>query len=318
MITVLTKDLYYLTIRRRIWCYYQEIHRLLFKEKIRGPASHLKCLLRGLEKLNVNYNLNPSINNIYSIVFVPNNPYVLEQAVKLKKDGVIEKLIAGPNVAVFPQDFEIISAKEIDYYLQSNVYYKELWMTLEPKLVDKIVLYPVGVDEKKWEPKSITKTGILIYYKECQDDNINIHNMQILSKCEEYLKNKKIKFTKMVYGTHSQEEYFQNLNESTLLIIFGGLEGSPTSHVEAWSMNVPTLVALHTSQLMNGKNVFGSSSPYLSDQTGSFFSNIEQLIDLVNERMLNNGSYSPRQWVETHMTDRICTDNMLRDVKILS
>ncbi len=286
-------------------------------ETIRGPKSHLMCLINGLKNVGLEYNVNPSsINDLYKIVFVPMNIRTLEQAIDLKKKGLINKLVAGPNLATFPNDYKAISSNYIDLYLQSNSYYRDLWSKEMPALERKLKLYPAGVDIEKWKPKSVIGETILLYYKNTCDNRLNKTNKDLFSKIKIYLESKESDVILMEYGTHSQKEYIENLHKSRVMVIIGGLEGSPVSHVEAWSCNVPTFIHKVDSQNIRGKLVYGSSSPYLSKECGSLFNSCNELKTLINRYDDGIISFQPRNTVENKLSDTVVTRNLLNELDI--
>jgi hypothetical protein len=287
-------------------------------EKIRGPQSHLLCLINGLKNLGVEYNVNPSsLNDLHKIVFVPMNIRSLEQAINLKKKGLITKLVAGPNIAVFPNDYKAISSSQIDYYLQSNNYYRDQWSKELPLLERKLKLFPAGVDIERWKPKNMIRESILLYYKSTKDDRLNEINKALYTEVKTYLEVKESDVILMKYGTHTQTEYIENLHKSKIMVLIGGLEGSPVSHVEAWSCNVPTFIHKVDSQIIMGKLVYGSSSPYLSKECGCFFASCDELKTLINQYDNRLISFNPRNAVINNLSDTIVTKNLLNELDII-
>ena len=113
-----------------------------------GPASVLQSLLRGLKQNGTAFRLNPPQNALGKddTVHVLSGAEALRYAISLKAAGKIKKLIAGPNVAVFPSDYDnLLLDKNIDVLLQPADWTKRLWVEMEPSLEGKIRIWAAGV-----------------------------------------------------------------------------------------------------------------------------------------------------------------------------
>ena len=101
-------------------------------------------LLRGLQGLGVNFNYNPaSEDEIGSTVVVLTNSDALEQAIALKKEGKIKKLLVGPNFdTIFRSNYTIMLSLEIDLHLVPCAWVKTGYIEVAPALVDRIGICP--------------------------------------------------------------------------------------------------------------------------------------------------------------------------------
>lgn len=86
--------------------------------RISGHYAVTRSLVEGLKKLNVSFNINPSAKNLGNAVLVLTDICALQQAINLKRENKIKRLLAGPNLVIRANQYnEILNSKEIDLHI---------------------------------------------------------------------------------------------------------------------------------------------------------------------------------------------------------
>jgi hypothetical protein len=236
---------------------------------------------------------------------VPANYEALLYAIKLKKQGIIENLIAGPNLAVFPSEITALPDNGlIDMYLQPSEWVIHLWRKIDPLFPIPLQAWYAGVDTTFWVPPLGKKNEntILIYKKHVPDD--------FFLSVTHILEQRGYSLEVIVYGSYTQKQYLEALQRNALLIHLTESESQGISLAEAWSTDTPTLV-WNPQKLVYGNSIYteSSSAPYLTEQTGHFFKTPNDLAALIES--YTPSTYSPRSWCTEHMSDKICADKLL-------
>ena len=288
------------------------IRNLKFRKRlISGPDAVLRSLIRGFDKLNQPYKINPQIltgeMRSWSILSGVNG---LLEAVKLKESRAIDKIYAGPNLVNLPRDSGgILFSNLIDRVIVPCSWVEQAY--LKDGLQTPIKIWAAGVDENYWSPeKYLKKDKILIYWKSESDQFIK----KIISLVLDFGYQPVI----LRYGKYKPTDYKEVLNQCKFSIFVSLNESQGISLAEAWAMNVPTLVWQPDKNyvvdiLSRSHNFiydFISPAPYLSNQTGAFWTSLESLAQLI--RSIDLIEYSPRDWVLKNMTDQICAKNYLQ------
>ena len=82
--------------------------------RYRGHFAVTRSLVEGLEKIGADLNYNPTkLSQLADTVIVLANVHALRQAIRLKQEGKIHRLFAGPNVVYFSSDFGSIAIKSL-------------------------------------------------------------------------------------------------------------------------------------------------------------------------------------------------------------
>lgn len=249
-----------------------EIKKLFGKKS--GPSMVLESLINGLKELEEPFLLNPV--RPQGTVHVLSGTEALRDGINWKKENKIKKLIAGPNLVTSPKESdEILLSKEIDIILQPSQWVKDFYLKECPELDQKIKIWHSG--SKKIPNQSTRENFCLIYFKNYGEENLN--------SIIETLKNKKIDFKVLKYGSFAQKEYFDLLKKSSFVIYLSKSESQGLALQEAWIRNVPTLV-LESSNWSDHENNWTDdkiNAPYQTEDYGYFFNefNLEEKINLV-------------------------------------
>jgi len=295
----------------------REIKRRLFLQdyppvQARGPAVVQANLIDGLRRLgyeassfSVPFNFTPS-----SHVGVLSGAFdALPWAIQAKEKGHIEKLVAGPNLVLVPEDHgRIITNQLIDIVLTPSLFVSEIYRFLAPELSDRLLEWAVGVDEVYWNPGTSSNAfDFLIFNK---TSNIEEQFYQI-DDIVNVLDRMNLTYYILDYGQFTQNEYKQALQTSQAMIYIGAAESQGISLFEAWSCNVPTLVRECNVHQYQEFQFHVSSAPYLTDMCGMFYEDkdFKSSLDIFLQRIL---AFKPREFVLRNFTLERTAESFLR------
>lgn len=267
-----------------------------------GHYALVRSLVCGLKQTTTFFNFNPfRSGQLAETVWVAADVKALEQMIALKKSGQIKKLIAGPIMVISPEEHNrIIASPEIDLYLVNSEWTRRYYLPVRDCLI-----WPAGVDDSFWAPnKNKTKNRILFYYKN--------GDKKLYNKCLNFAISKGFIVDEIVYGRYSRRHYKQALNNSKIAVFFSESESQGLALMEAWSMNVPTLVWNRGYAEINGQKIPASAAPFISDVTGRTFLNFEEFVVNFN----NDFNYHPRQWIMENMTEKKSVSSLLLKIKM--
>jgi len=319
MLTLLTSPLpigkYYLSENSKK--IYRKLRDLLNRPKYNygaygGHYAVTRSICFGLDNLKIEYNYNPkNISDIYKNMVVLAGVDTLKQAIHLKESGLINKLIAGPNIITYASEYnEIIASEQIDLIITPSDWVSKLYIDDCINLRGRIASWPAGVDVNYWSPllsSRISKKNILIYNKL----HNNVLYSQLISDVTIYLKSLDYNIIQINYGSFNHYHYLSLLRNSVLLVGFSLSESQGIAWAEAWSTNIPTFIFEINTSLHNARNTLSSSAPYLNSLNGKFFNNLDEFKKLIKEWTIGVFSFEPRKWVLENMSDEICARQML-------
>lgn len=270
---------------------------------VRGPAGVANSLIRGLKELQEPFKVNKQHANGTAIVL--SGVKVLKDLILAKQRGEIDKLIAGPNIVVSPDDADrIMHSPEIDNILVPSQWVKDFYAVVSPNLLDKVFIWPSGVEipaehtEKKYD--------FLIYNKLAKES--------IFSEIVNSLNSSGFSYQVIEYGKFQQKDYFALLNQSRFLIYLSRSESQGLAMFEAWARNIPTLVWEPGFVVSRGIRINGfTSSPYLTESLGLRFKDISEFNNQVSGLQL--GNFSPREYTLNHYTDSYSAKKLLELIR---
>lgn len=311
-ITVLADNVLCFYSPRRITMFINHLLGKDTKPKYGGHFAVTRSLVEGLFLLNVEFNYNPKNSaDINKNVIVLSDITILKRAIKLKRKGKINKLFAGPNIAVLPSDYrKVMTAKEIDRVIVHSKWVQDAFEQDTPELLNRCIIWPAGVNPNHYKPLPTAKRDdlILIYQKFLDDEAIKPY--------ENIIRERGYHTVILKYGSYCSDDYLKALQScKAAVFITQTTETQGIALIEAWSVDIPTFVLeVNTWNYRDYPRYPGSSSPYLSSDAGIFFSNIYDFktkFDLFLEGKL---SFSPRKWILNNMTDKICAEKLRNEI----
>lgn len=284
-------------------------------QKYRGHFAVTRSLVEGLKQIGAYFNYNPKrLRDVGEVVAVLSGVGTLRQTIQWKKQGRIRKLLAGPNILVWPSEHPEIAAPEVDVCITPCDWTNEGYELDLPSLRGRCRAWPAGVNTNKWKPSDVdieTRKGITVFVKGVFDGlNLPKEYLECLHESGFYENN-----THFIFRgndrTYTPNEYYRKLAQSKLMIGFSMSESQGIAWAEAWSMDVPTLICHNEENVILGKVTRVSTAPYLAPENGRFFDNVEDLgllLKNINEEKIQ---FSPRRWVLENMSDEVCAYKLL-------
>jgi hypothetical protein len=299
-------------IRNTLW-----YNRAYFNHpKYRGHFAVTRSLVEGLQKLNASFNYNPRYPwQIADTVIVLAGVRTLRQAIRLKQQGRIKKLYAGPNIVTFSHEYNfLVGSPEIDNYIVNSNWTLNLYEDDCPSLRGRCFIWPAGVDTNYWQPDSARKSNrILIFDKRKEEDD-----PARVKPYADYLRSAGWQVDVLVRcGAHgySQDQYRNLLQGSCLMLGFTvGSESQGLAWAEAWACNVPTLIFRNTLNTYHGRKFACSTAPFLTHATGLFFDDLNHFKIQFEFWQAHRKEFYPRSWVLKNMSDEVSARLLYRHV----
>lgn len=309
-ITIVTSRLYSIYD----WRFYKNIiTRSRLNKTTRGPSAVCSSLIRGFTSLGQSFQLNPPVEFLSGRIIVLSSVDGLDQVLKYKSNNSL--VLAGPNLVVFPSEIEnkLTSSKVNKVIVNSdwtyNCYAEDL-----PEIMSKLTIWPAGVDIDYWQPTNKEQNVEILFYIKDNPDSL-------VKESIEFVKSLSYQVNIIKYGQYQLDEFKSALNRAKLAVYFSQSESQGISLMEAWAMDVPTLVwnpgflDLIKDKSLDIK-VTTSSAPYLTPHTGEFFTNIDEF-KTVFIQSFNELKFAPRDWVLNNMTDQICAQKLINEFRLL-
>ena len=267
-----------------------------------GHKAVTKSIIEGLKNIKINFNYNPSLEkDIGDVVIVLANIPALKQAITLKKQGKIKKLLAGPNLMVRANEHNrILASKEIDICIVPSYWVQIAYEKDAPSLKGRIRTWPAGVNAKFWniahKDKRKDNKNVLVYIKKAS-------GASLCKPVKDILKNYGWHPIILKYGSYNLNKYKKALSQCRFSVFLSRSESQGIALAEAWAMDIPTLV--WNQGYLKAHGTFYdvcSACPYLNDQLGKDWKNLDELEKLISNIEKKLPNFSPRKWVLENMT----------------
>ncbi len=293
---------YFVSSQFKYW-----IKKILGKNS-RGPLAVMRSLVSGLDELNVSYSINSKIHSRIHTACILSNHKTLAWALKQKKLGHIKKIIAGPNIAITPNDFgKMLQHPDIDIIIVPSQWVKDFYTSVAPQIASKIRIWAAGVALSE-NIGTLKDTDFLVYAKTCPD--------ALIKHITDDLGREKYSYQLIKYGKFSQQEYFNLLSRSKYLIYLTESESQGIAMFEAWVRNVPTLVWDRGFWAKDQYKFEGNTaSPYLNNELGMRFKNVSDFKNVLETFVQE--SFSPDKYVKNNFTFKISAEKYLNIVSSL-
>ncbi len=274
-----------------------------------GHPAVNSSILRGLAALGVNHNFNPrTLAEIGDAVFVPAGQVALQTAISLKQQGKIRVLLTGPNVVARMTELNsIVAHPAVDRFVANCEWTKIFCEGSEPKLHNRVVIWPAGVDCKYWKPTGNTSMSkqVLVYKK-----NVDEYFCQ---EVEHTLRRYGWQPMRITYGEYGTDGFKNMLNQARFAVFLSRSESQGIALAECWSCNVPTLVWDIQQPLSYLEYSIWpvSAAPYLTNATGQFWQNVTEFEGLLQNIDTILAQTQPRDWVLHNMSDEVCAQKLI-------
>jgi hypothetical protein len=277
----------------------------------RGHFAVTRSVVEGFKKIGGSFNYNPlHAKRLGENLIVLSGVRTLRQAIRLKQQGRIRTLYAGPNVVIFSTDHDsLLASPEIDGVITPSDWVTDLYVSDTPSLRSRCFAWPAGVDTAYWQPDSGTRRdGILIYEKQ---DAGPVGPTQPYAA---YLRNLGWRVDVLPYGTFTHEQYREMLGRSCLMLGFVTGESQGIAWAEAWCMDVPTLIWKNESNVYRGRQYRCSTAPYLRRENGLFFEDLSDFKRQFTYWQIHREQFNPRDWILKNMSDEACASILYKKV----
>jgi hypothetical protein len=279
--------------------------------KYRGHFAVTRSLVEGLNSIGASFNYNPLYPwEVEDSVVVLSGVRTLRQAIRLKKQGKIKKLFAGPNIVIFSSDYDsLIAAPEVDAVITPCNFVVDLYLEDNPSLKGRIFSWPAGVDTQFWVPDNTRKRNdILIFEKQ------NKGPVGPVEPYADYLRSLGWNVEIIKYGSFSHNQYLESLNRSCLMLGFVTDESQGIAWAEAWSADVPTLIWRNSSNVWGSRRYACSTAPYLTKENGLFFDDLEDFKVKFSYWEAHREQFKPREWTLENMSDEVSASMLYKKV----
>jgi hypothetical protein len=210
-------------------------------------------------------------------------------AIEAKKNGLCQRLLVGPD--------GVLAAKEIDGVISPSEWWRDHIERTEPSLAGRSIIWAAGVDPDFWvQAGTPRRRKVLVYDKKRRADADRVDSMLRANGYDTIV---------VRYGSYTLEAYRAALSDCFANVVVASSESQGISLAESWAMDVPTLVARCDS---TDRFFRCSAAPYLTDQTGRFWSSETELVGM----LASMEGYRPRRWVLENNTDKIAARNFIR------
>lgn len=284
-----------------------------------GHEGVTNSMVRGLRQARLPFNHNPRrLGQLSRTVLVPGGIPALRQAILLKRQGLIETLVCGPNISVLATDHRsILLAPEIDGILNHCRQGRDFVCRDAPALRKKFILWAAGVDPEFWKPcRGAVRDHILIFDKH-GGPGTSPGRIEVYQKHLRDLGWKVAVLRRTEHQGYTPRDYLSLLEKSALMVGFTKYHGESQgiAWAEAWSMNVPTLILQRKSTRYLGRTFRTDSAPFLTDQTGRFFQDFQGFQREFRFWLARPNRFRPRAWVLRHMSDEVCARDLFRKIQ---
>lgn len=286
--------------------YYFDLYHFFRQIKYSGHLVVSECLDIGSKELGIDYNFYKFNNRFNEIAIVNSGIENLKLCLREKKKNRIKFIVAGTNLVVSPKEFNsIISDSMIDLIITPSKWMSDFYISQEPKLKNRVKEWYSGVNHNYWKNLKLKRSFITFYLKESNGPIIDTKSYIKAASDFGY----QVKIIK--YDRYNNKEYRRILNKSKILVYFVNQESQGLATAEAWACNTPTIIWNNTSTIINGEKVKSSCCPYLSEDCGKFFNNLEEFKKILNNQFNNNNNYNPRKWVLKNMTYEVSVKKLI-------
>ncbi|HUK37063.1 MAG TPA: hypothetical protein VLV86_24275, partial [Vicinamibacterales bacterium] len=137
-----------------------------------GHYAVTRSVVEGLQAIGADFNFNPqSFSELGRVVYAPANE-ALQQAIALKRRGLVDFLVAGPVNAFYADECDdIIQQPEIDLMIVASNWMIEFYRDF-PSLARKCSPCPCGVDAEFWKPTGAGKERAAVVYWKSGDERL--------------------------------------------------------------------------------------------------------------------------------------------------
>ena len=262
-----------------------------------GPQKVIQNLIEALDECKISYAINEDKYDFNYLIQYDAEAYKRHEC--LEHDSCI----IGPQI--WPFD-------EYGSFLKDNPqYYKKLIVPGESVYQsfidqgyqkDKLVKWPVGIKDINVERSEDIK--ILVYFKRRSQDEL-----------DHVISNLNYPYHILRYGSYTQEEFYNALQECNYGIVIDGPESQGIAIQEMMSSNMPLLIwdNVEWEEMPGLMNPVPTSVNYWSNECGEKFYREEEFSDSFNK--LINNKYHPKEYVKRELSYKVSIEKLMEIFK---
>lgn len=231
------------------------------------------------------------------------------------------KILYGPHHFIFPNN-EVCGPVNEEWssrcvYTSLSDWVQNLYGEFCSSSVIPFSPLPFGIS--LLPERDLTKATLdCIVYVKRRDPN---HVKQI----ESVLQKKSLSYRIFSYGSYSDSDYQDTLMKSKFAIWCGSHESQGFAFQECLSHNIPILVCDATSMFYEvgsydhfrgSKQLKSSSASWWSNECGQLIEDRNNFEETLEKIQTNLPYYTPRKFIENHLSDEICMKRILSALKI--
>lgn len=281
-----------------------------------GHSAVTVALLKGLRRCG----LSPTYNPVFwasrdtAHVGIVGGVDSLQWATDFYREGQVPQISVGPNVVVRPTEAsDALMSRGVRSIITPSPWVSRVYASLLPDISHKLVEWPAGVDTSTWTPSPRSnqrkQRKCLIYIKGGEPSAAQA----AITVCSAL----GFRTAILEYSKYKAADFLRTLRQCAAMVVIGGPESQGLAMFEAWAVGVPTFVQkwdpVPTAGIPDprilGNLVDTCTSPFLSNSTGRFWATSEELAEHLS--MLEEGTYSPREWIMNNGTLEISALNYL-------
>lgn len=272
------------------------ISRSIVEGGVNGPQKVGSNLIKGLDILGYPYCINKALDAT-SQLWIHDDTVALKEASAKKLKAII-----GPNLYILPRNIPANLNMSDFVLIHPSKWAADFWKDFGFNRC-RLDFWPVGIDTMEYNSSKETRDEVLIYFKQRFEDE--------LAKIETTLKNKKIKYNVIKYGSYLESNYKKLLAKSKYVIWLGRHESQGIALEEALATNTPLILcevkslgqwtptqkesSLFTKEENEYKNV--SAAPYFSDDCGIKIYDLEKIDENIDYMENNYSKFTPRKYI---------------------
>jgi glycosyltransferase involved in cell wall biosynthesis len=275
--------------------------------RVGGSVTLPQNVLQGLGEIDIPFDNNKfEENRHYKTCYVIKDSQCLRWALKQKRRGKIDHLVAGPMIVNFPfEEGCLIEDPLIDIFLLPSEWIRNLFVKLGDKTVQYKV-WPVGIDTQKWNRIDNQGSKKWIVYAKNPEAGL-------LEAVSSELRARDLDFSLLETGRFTQENYRAYLGQAAGVIFLSRTETQGLAMFEAWACDVPTL---HWNpkefRLLEYRYPHASSCPYLTEACGFDFRDANEFPKALEKFFKHRSQFRPRQYVVENFTLKKSIENLLK------
>lgn len=257
-------------------------------------------LHRGFESLKIPYDFNKITEHTKYLILLWIDEKDLQLIEQYKRKYNIQKVVTVPTACKYDYSlmYRFANFDCIDYDLcASERVALECRDKVEREYEHKIVAWPSGVELQNKRDKLYNKC--IIYIKDIKAAPCLFDN-----RIFDLLQDMNIEYTTFNYGYYDYIQWQKALKSSDFVIFYqNGPETQGLAMAEAWANDCPTIIKTKY------KNPIKGTSPYLTDKSGLYFENFDELLAIITEYKNNPekfiNKFSPYEYVKENLSDEV-------------